>query len=63
MIPRKKEMEKKCIYCNGSINSDAVLDVCESCGFKVWGEKMFHAILENMEDARANGTLCNSNLP
>ncbi len=55
-------MVKKCIYCNSSISEDAVLDVCQECGVKVWGEKMFQAIVDNMEGARDNGTLCNSNL-
>lgn len=57
----KKRM-RKCIYCNQAISDDSVIDFCTSCGIGVWGEKMFNTILQNMEDARANGTLCNSNL-
>lgn len=53
---------KKCIYCNQAISDDSVIDFCNNCGIGVWGEKMFQTILQNMEDARADGTLCNSNL-
>jgi uncharacterized UBP type Zn finger protein len=56
-------MAKKCIYCKTEISEESVIDFCETCGKKVWGDKMFNAILKNMEDARDNGTLCNSNLP
>lgn len=54
-------MVKKCIYCGDGISDDSVVDICQSCGFEVWGEKMFCTIVDNMEGARANGTLCNSN--
>jgi hypothetical protein len=53
---------KKCVYCSTQLSDDVALDVCQSCGFKVWGEKMYKAILENMEGAKANGTLLNSDL-
>ena len=59
----KKRMTKKCIYCGAEIPDESVIDFCESCGKKVWGEKMFNAILKNMEDAKANGDLGNSDLP
>lgn len=55
-------MAKKCIYCKIDVDDDSVIDFCRRCGVGVWGEKMFNAILENMEGARANGTLCNSDL-
>lgn len=55
-------MVRKCIYCKIEITDDSVIDFCHRCGIGVWGEKMFGAILENMETARANGTLCNSDL-
>ena len=53
-------MTKKCIYCKTGIDDTCVIDFCDQCGVGVWGEKMFRAIKENMEDARDNGTLLNS---
>jgi len=50
---------KKCIYCKSDISSESVIDFCEKCGTGVWGEKMFKTILQNMEDARDRGDLCN----
>jgi hypothetical protein len=51
-------MVKKCIYCREEISDESVIDFCERCGIGVWGEKMFHTILKNMEDAREKGDLC-----
>ena len=51
-------MTKKCIYCKAEIPNECVIDFCEHCGKGVWGEKMFNAIVKNMETARANGDLC-----
>jgi len=53
-------MSKKCIYCKEKIDEDSVVDFCEKCGKSVWGEKMYNAIIENMEKARKNGDLCHS---
>lgn len=53
-------MSKKCIYCNIEINKDCVVDICEKCGKRAWGEKMFELIVKNMEDAREKGDLCHS---
>jgi len=50
---------KKCIYCGHEIDSESVIDFCKRCGIKVWGERMFNTIVENMENARKNGDLCN----
>jgi len=50
---------KKCIYCGSEIDDNCVIDFCERCGKKVWGGRMFRAIVENMENARRNGDLCN----
>jgi len=58
----KKRMTRKCIYCNQAVSDDSVIDFCDSCGIRVWGDKMFRTIKESMEGARANGTLCNSEL-
>ena len=56
-------MTEKCIYCEAEITDDRPLTVCNRCGIRVWGEKMFNAILTNMKNAEETGTLCNCNLP
>ena len=48
---------KKCIYCNCEVEDNCVIDFCEKCGKGVFGDKMFAAIVQNMESARANGDL------
>ncbi len=53
-------MSKKCIYCKTAISDDSVIDFCDRCGTRVWGDKMFKAIVDNMESARNNGDLCHS---
>ena len=55
-------MSKKCIYCRTEMDDECVVDFCEICGKKVWGEKMFNAIIQNMERARENEDLCFVNL-
>ena len=50
-------MTKRCIYCKTEIDQNAVVDVCARCGHAVWGEKMFNAIIANMEGARDSGSL------
>lgn len=53
---------KKCVYCRCEISEDSVIDFCENCGKGVWGEKMFNAIVENMENARSKGDLVSTNM-
>ncbi len=53
-------MVQKCIYCGAEINDDRPLTVCNKCGVKVWGEKMFKTIVRNMEEAREKGDLCHT---
>ncbi len=50
-------MEKKCIYCKKQLDENDVIDVCQLCGFKVWGPKMYEAIKENMVQAKEDGDL------
>jgi hypothetical protein len=47
----------KCIYCGCEISDDRAVQVCDSCGKGVWGEKMFRAIIENMGNAKIKGDL------
>ena len=55
-------MAKKCIYCKTEIPDESVIDFCARCGKGVWGEKMFNAIIKNMEEARSRGDLVSTNL-
>jgi len=50
-------MVKKCVYCSARISDESVIDVCERCGYGVWGPKMFKAIVNNMEDAKSKGDI------
>jgi hypothetical protein len=50
-------MAKKCVYCKCEIHDERAVDVCNTCGIGVWGEKMFRAIVQNMEDAKEKGDL------
>ena len=51
---------KKCIYCKAEVNDDSVIDFCQKCGVRVWGQKMFDTIVHNMETARENDDLMNN---
>jgi hypothetical protein len=48
---------KKCIYCKCQLNDGSLIDFCERCGVKVWGQKMFNAIVKQMEEAGERGDL------
>lgn len=50
-------MVKRCVYCSIELGSEEVLDVCEKCGYGVWGKQMFDAIKSNMETAKEKGDL------
>ncbi|MBM3233637.1 hypothetical protein FJZ19_00920 [Candidatus Pacearchaeota archaeon] len=47
----------KCVYCKCEINDERAVDVCDKCGLKVWGERMFKAIIDNMGQAKEKGNL------
>ncbi|MGD9276188.1 MAG: hypothetical protein PVJ67_03365 [Candidatus Pacearchaeota archaeon] len=51
---------QKCMYCGCEITDDRQITVCDKCGMKVWGEKMFNAIKQNMSDAKERGDLCHT---
>jgi hypothetical protein len=57
MIIEIKKMAKKCIYCGAEIDDTSVIDFCRKCGIGVFGQKMFEAIVHNMEEARDKGDL------
>lgn len=46
---------KKCIYCKCEIDQGSIIDFCERCGKSAFGEKMFNAIIQNMEQANQRG--------
>lgn len=47
----------RCVYCKCEINDDRAVDVCDRCGVRVWGDKMFQAIIDNMGNAKVKGDL------
>lgn len=48
---------KRCVYCKTEIHDERAVDVCNSCGVGVWGERMFKAIIQNMGEASEKGDL------
>lgn len=55
-------MTGKCVYCKSPVSEGAALDVCDKCGVKVWGLKMFKAIQSNMSASRERGDLEQGNV-
>jgi len=47
----------KCVYCKCQIEDERAVDVCDRCGVRVWGDKMFQAIIDNMGNAKVKGDL------
>jgi len=47
----------KCVYCSGVVSDESAVDVCQPCGYGVWGEKMFKTIQSNMQNAKDKGDL------
>lgn len=50
-------MTDKCVYCKCEISDGRAVSVCDKCGHKVWGNKMFNTIKNNMNNAREKGDL------
>ena len=47
----------KCVYCRCELGDERAVSVCDECGHKIWGSKMFKAIKDNMGSAREKGDL------
>ena len=50
-------MGRKCLYCGCELQEESLIDFCERCGKGVWGEKMFDAIVKNMESSKDSGDI------
>ncbi len=48
---------RKCIYCKSGIEDERAVDVCDMCGRRVWGDKMFSAIKQSMAISKERGDL------
>lgn len=55
-------MVKKCVYCGRDIHDDRSMEICDICGEKVWGKKMFNAIKMQTDGARDKEDLCSTNM-
>lgn len=47
----------KCGFCKIDIGDGRAFEVCDRCGLGIWGEKMFKAIKDNMDNAKVKGDL------
>jgi len=55
-------MATRCVYCRAEIHDNRSMEICDRCGVKVWGSKMFDAIKKTTDDARDNDDLCRTNM-
>ena len=55
-------MATRCVYCRVEIHDNRSMEICDRCGVKVWGPKMFEAIKKTTDDARDNDDLCRTNM-
>ena len=52
----------KCVYCRTEILDGRSMEICDECGNRTWGEKMFATIKRNTDDARDRNDLCRTNM-
>ena len=57
ILKKEVKMKDKCVYCDSELTDSRATSICNNCGVKVWGEKMFETIVKNMEGAREAGDL------
>lgn len=50
-------MAEKCVYCKGEVPLERTMQICDSCGIKVWGKKMFGAILNSTNCEKEKGNM------
>jgi hypothetical protein len=55
-LPKEVEM-KKCIYCSTQLSEESLIDFCDNCGRRVFGDNLYEAILDNMKAANKRGDL------
>ncbi len=48
---------RKCVYCQSEILDNRSMQICDRCGEKVWGKKMFEAIKKTTDEAQERGDL------
>ncbi len=48
---------RKCVYCSSEILDERTMQICNKCGEKVWGKKMFDAIKKVTDEAKDRGDL------
>jgi DNA-directed RNA polymerase subunit RPC12/RpoP len=48
---------RNCVYCSSEILDKRAMQICDRCGEKVWGKKMFDAIKKATDDAEERGDL------
>jgi len=48
---------RRCVYCNSDLVDDRSMEICDRCGEKVWGKKMFDAIKKTTDEERDKGNL------
>jgi hypothetical protein len=50
-------MVNKCVYCKTEVPEGRTMEICDRCGAKIWGEKMFHAIVEGTNQEKTKGNM------